>query len=172
MTRFREALVLDASFNPLAVVPWERAVTLTVGRKARVLESQGVVTGRNWEVAIPSVLVLISYIRRFVNRGVAFSRSNVYLRDGHACQYCGKRFGGTRGLTLDHVIPRAQGGTNTWENIVAACVPCNARKADRTPKEARMKLLKEPIRPTWLPNKVAKVHGETPAEWKEYLAWT
>lgn len=172
MVRFREALVLDAAFNPLAVVPWERAVTLSIGRKARVLESQGTVAGRGWTVEIPSVLVLLSYIRRFVTRGVAFSRGNVYLRDQHTCQYCAKRFGGTRGLTLDHVVPRSRGGTNTWENVVTCCVPCNSHKASRTPREARMRLLKEPVRPAYLPHKVAKVREDTPREWREYLAWT
>ena len=171
MVRFREALVLDAAFNPLAVVPWQRAVTLFVSRKGRVLESQGTVTGRDWELPIPSVLVLFDYIRRFVSRGVAFSRGNVYLRDHYTCQYCGHRLSGGRGLTLDHVVPRSRGGPSTWENIVAACIPCNARKADRTPREARMKLLKEPVQPRWLPAKTPASRANVPEDWKSYLSW-
>lgn len=171
MVRYREALVLDAAFNPLAVVPWQRAVTLFVGRKARVLESQGTVTGRGWEVQIPSVLVLLGYIRRFVTGGVAFSRGNVYLRDKWTCQYCAQRFGSTKGLTLDHVVPRSRGGPSSWTNIVTACIPCNARKADRTPKEARMKLLAEPVQPRWLPTKTPGAKGNVPEDWKSYLSW-
>ena len=81
---------------------------------------------------------------------MTFSRRNIFKRDHYVCQYCGNQ-PGTDELSIDHVVPRAQGGVSNWTNCVLACMTCNKRKADRTPREAGMRLRKAPVRPTWKP---------------------
>ncbi|NNE43274.1 MAG: HNH endonuclease [Gemmatimonadetes bacterium] len=103
----------------------------------------------NSQIPLPEIVVLEHY-GKVPRRSVAFNRKNLFVRDQNRCQYCRRRLE-TRELTIDHVVPRAQGGTSTWENCVLACVPCNRRKAHRTPAEARMFLLREPVRPRWTP---------------------
>jgi 5-methylcytosine-specific restriction endonuclease McrA len=98
---------------------------------------------------VPEVVALTHYDRIPTN-AVTFSRRNIYKRDRYTCQYCGAQ-PGTEELTLDHVLPRAQGGISTWENCVLACIGCNKRKADRTPEQAGMPLRKRPVRPVWRP---------------------
>ena len=89
--------------------------------------------------------------RTAINRArVRFSRLNIYARDRNTCQYCGRRPPRAE-LNLDHVIPRSRGGVTNWENVVCSCVPCNLKKGGRTPDEARMRLLRHPIRPRWTP---------------------
>ena len=94
---------------------------------------------------MPEVIVLKTYDRLPTN-SVTFSRRNIFKRDRFTCQFCGRQ-PGSEALTIDHVVPRSQGGTSTWENCVLACIDCNARKADRTPEQARMPLRHAPIRP-------------------------
>jgi len=110
-------------------------------------ESIGLVKGR---VRIPRTILLTLY-DKLPHKEVRFTRHSVYERDKYTCQYCGHKFGKHQDskLNLDHVIPRERGGTTNWENIVTACIPCNTLKANRTPMEARMKLLKLPVRPKW-----------------------
>ena len=98
---------------------------------------------------VPEVVTLTDY-DRLPAAAVSFSRRNIFKRDHYTCQYCGVQPGGEE-LTIDHVVPRAQGGTSTWTNCVLACVACNKRKADRTPDQAGMRLRKQPIRPNWKP---------------------
>ena len=100
-------------------------------------------------VRVPEVVAL-TYYDRTQATNVTFSRRNIFKRDRFTCQYCGVQ-PGTDELTLDHVVPRAQSGTSSWENCVLACVACNKHKADRTPVQAKMKLRKSPIRPMWKP---------------------
>jgi 5-methylcytosine-specific restriction endonuclease McrA len=103
------------------------------------------IRGANIEFRVPEVILLSRY-DRLPKRTVHFSRRNLYKRDQMTCQYCGATPGSSE-LTIDHVLPRAQGGQTTWENCVLACLPCNQRKADRTPKQAKMKLAKVPKKP-------------------------
>ena len=98
---------------------------------------------------VPEVIVLADY-DRLPSAAVSFSRRNIFKRDHYTCQYCGCQ-PGSEELTIDHVVPRSQGGTSTWENCVLACIACNKRKADRTPQQAGMQLRKQPVRPTWKP---------------------
>lgn len=98
---------------------------------------------------VPEVISLMPYDRVPV-RQVPFSRRNVFKRDRYTCQYCGVRPGSAE-LTIDHVVPRAQGGVSRWDNCVLACVACNTRKANRTPQQAGMWLRQEPVRPAWQP---------------------
>ena len=119
------------------------------------------------EIAVPEVIVLSKY-SDVPRRGVAFSRSNLYRRDGYMCQYCGVR-AGTQELTIDHVIPRSRGGTSTWNNCVVACVKCNFKKANRTPAEAGFKLSKSPCKPNWTPRLVlARIPYR--ASWEKFVS--
>ena len=98
----------------------------------------------------PPEVVSLTHFDRLPTAAVAFSRRNVAKRDHYTCQYCGAQ-PGVADLTVNHVIPRAQGGGSTWTNCVVACAGCNARKADRTPEQAGMRLKKTPARPEWKP---------------------
>lgn len=102
-----------------------------------------------YKLRVPEVVTVAHYDKIPASK-LAFSRKNLFRRDKCTCQYCGKQ-PGTKDLTIDHVHPKSRGGKSTWENCVLACIRCNHRKADRTPREARMKLLKEPVAPPWRP---------------------
>lgn len=114
---------------------------------------------------LPEVIGLAHY-DRLGSSAVTFSRRNVARRDHYTCQYCGVQPGVGR-ITVDHVIPRSQGGATTWTNCVAACLECNGRKADRTPEQARMRLRHPPIRPEWRPHFAAI--DRRPASWDRFL---
>src|SRR5579884_3546663 len=142
-------LLLDSTYEPLKVIGWERAIYLVFSGKAEVVEeSEKEVRSSSKSWKLPSV---IRQFGKFKRRGdVQFSRINIYMRDAWTCQYCGKKKA-TRELTFDHVIPRAHGGKTNWTNIVTACRRCNATKADQTLTQARMTLIREPVKPKWLP---------------------
>ncbi len=160
-------LLLNASFEPMKVIPWQRAITLLVLDKAELLEAYDeVVRSVSVEIALPSVVRLRRYARGR-RAGVTFSRANVFRRDEFTCQYCGEQPGASN-LTFDHVIPRARGGRTEWTNIVTACVRCNARKAARTPAQARMALRRAPVRPASMPAVAAR--DALHATWLGYLA--
>jgi 5-methylcytosine-specific restriction endonuclease McrA len=121
---------------------------------------------RSSRLRVPEVIVLKTYDRLPTN-AVTFSRRNIFRRDRFTCQFCGRQ-PGSEELTIDHVVPRAQGGTSTWENCVLACIDCNARKADRTPEQARMPLRHVPTRPTWKPLYAA--HGARISSWSRFIS--
>ncbi|MBP6832752.1 MAG: HNH endonuclease [Deltaproteobacteria bacterium] len=158
-------LLLNATFEPLKIISWQRAVTLMFLGKAELVEAYDeIIRGISTSIAMPSVVRLRRYARH--DRRVKFSRGNVYRRDGYACQYCGVQPGASR-LTLDHVVPRARGGRMEWTNIVTCCVTCNGRKADRTPEQARMELARPPVRPARM---CAVARAEAPhTAWIDYL---
>lgn len=134
-------LVLNGNYEPLNVTRVRRAVLLLIRGRAEIIENgRGYLQSTSIALEVPSVIRLSSYVRR-PPAPHRLTRREVFNRDRQTCQYCG-RVG--KNLTLDHVMPRYRGGQNTWENVVAACIPCNHRKAGRTPQEARMKLLQEP----------------------------
>lgn len=143
------ALVLNADFRPLSYYPlslwpWEEAVKAVYQDRVDVVSHYDkVVRSPSMELQLPSVIALKSYVDQ--DRKPAFTRFNVFLRDGFTCQYCGDNSGSE--LTFDHVVPRSRGGRTTWENIVAACSPCNLRKGGRTPQQAHMPIRKMPHRP-------------------------
>ncbi len=112
-------------------------------------EGEPVIRSARRAIRVPEVICLMRY-DRVPRSAVAFSRRNVAKRDHHTCQYCGGQPGWDQ-ITIDHVVPRSQGGASTWTNCVAACEACNARKADRTPEQAGMPLRKRPTRPDWKP---------------------
>lgn len=121
----------------------------------------------NFEVCVPRVLRLLHY-DRLPKQRVRLNRRNVFARDENRCQYCNKRFP-TNELSLDHVLPTCRGGETSWENLVCACVKCNVRKGGRTPKEAGMKLAKQPIRPKRSPLMTIKLGNPKYASWKTFL---
>ena len=140
---------MNSAFEPVRVINWQKALILWLQGKVEILEfhAQFVRSSRE-SFQLPSVIRLKTYIRPWVGTRIKLSRENVYLRDGHICQYCQKRFG-NRELTFDHVVPVSRGGRKTWDNIVTACRPCNHRKGNRTPEAVGMKLIRKPKRPKW-----------------------
>lgn len=162
-------LLLNATYEPLKVISWQRAVTMTWLGKVEVLRSyESILRAVTISFQAPAVVRLVQYVRRHKVR-LAFSRRNVFLRDDHRCQYCGEWFPANE-LTCDHVVPRSHGGGTSWENVVAACAPCNRRKGGRTPEQARMVLKTRPTRPHALPGALTKIGSDgAPEVWRDYL---
>lgn len=164
----RPALVLNKSWQAIHVLSVMDALTKVWLQKAKVVDpadyqmyewedwasfepekDELTIRSPHSSIKVPEVIVLTDY-NRLPRSGVAFNRKNLYVRDQFACQYCSKRLK-REDLTIDHVNPRAKGGISSWTNCVVACFPCNHRKADKSLKQAGMKLLKEPKKPQWVP---------------------
>jgi len=168
------ALVLNADFRPLSYYPlslwnWQDAIkAVFMDRVNIVSEYDRVVSSPSFDMRLPSVVSLKNYVTPV--RFPAFTRFNLFLRDQFTCQYCGIE----DDLTFDHVIPRAKGGVTSWENVVAACSPCNLRKSDKLPKTARMWPSQQPYRPS-----VHQLHANgrlfppnfLHESWQDYLYW-
>lgn len=165
-----KALVLNASYEPLRIVSWQKALTLWFQDKVEILEyHKAFVRSVTASFDIPSVLKLKNYIRPKKVDGVRFCRENVYIRDNYTCQYCAHKFS-AKDLTIDHVLPASQGGPKIWTNVVTACRKCNQTKANRTPEKAKMPLLRTPRAPAWLPVLEHEVLTDKfPTSWKDYL---
>jgi 5-methylcytosine-specific restriction endonuclease McrA len=168
-----QTLLLNATYEPLKVVHWQKAVTLLCQGKVEVVEVYDrEIRAVRFSFKLPSVIRLLRYIkikRRFDY--VPFSRANIYSRDRHCCQYCGNQLP-TSELTFDHVVPVAQGGRKDWENIVTCCINCNRRKGGRTPEEARMRLVRTPRRPESAPAiRITIGLRNAPESWRDYLYW-
>jgi len=161
-------LVLNQNYEPLNVCHVHRAIVLIYQAKAEMLEDgQGYIHTFSRSFPIPSVIRLPYMVKRPTRIDRKLTRMEIFNRDGHTCQYCGKQ---TRGLTLDHVMPRSRGGQHTWENVVAACVNCNRKKAGHTPEEANMKLRHKPAPPhmsrySYIPSHVLELRRE----WERYF---
>jgi len=181
-----KVLVLNRHFLPVHVTSVRRAFSLLYQGLAEAVDEQyrtfdfdswsalsasvhddtiGMV---NRVIRVPRVILLLTY-DRIPKRQVRFNRFNVYARDRNTCQYCGRRFPRTE-LNLDHVIPRSQGGTSTWENIVCSCHVCNRLKGGRTPREAGMKLLHPARRPEWTPFMLETFSLRRYREWLPFLS--
>ncbi len=120
-----------------------------------------------FEIQVPRIIRLLAY-ERFPRQKVKFNRKNLFARDGNRCQYCGKKFPTTE-LSLDHLVPRSRGGRATWENIVCACLRCNVRKGGRTPREAGMRLIRDPVEPKTSPVLSLKLSHRKYRSWKTFL---
>ncbi|MCK4874136.1 MAG: HNH endonuclease [Phycisphaerales bacterium] len=120
-----------------------------------------------FDIAVPKIIRVLGY-DRFPRQQVKLNRRNIYARDRSRCQYCGKHFPTTE-LSIDHVLPRTQGGEHVWQNVVCACTRCNARKGGRTPTEAHMKLIRPPIRPRRNPAVQLRLGQDRYASWKAFL---
>jgi len=160
-------LVLNQGFEPHDVCRTRRAIVLVFCGKAELVEdSRGEVHSVSRSFAIPSVIRLTQRVRRpFHERRL--TRLEVFVRDNYTCQYCGR---GTRELTLDHVVPRSQGGVHSWENVVSACRACNRRKGGRTPEQAGMKLLSEPRAPRMYGYNVPYHYFCAHTDWQKYVS--
>jgi len=168
------ALVLNADFRPLSyfplsVWPWQESVKAVFMRRVDVVaEYDRMVRSPTSELRLPSVVALREFVRR--DRPPAFTRFNVFLRDGFRCVYCGS----AEDLTFDHVLPRSRGGRTTWENIVTACSPCNLRKGGRPPEDSGLRLPSAPRRPTAFQlqeNGRRFPPGHLHQTWVDFLYW-
>jgi 5-methylcytosine-specific restriction endonuclease McrA len=157
-------LVLNATFDPLCVVSDRRAVVLVLSEVADMVHpSEAVIRSAHLSVVVPSVVRLRRYARVPYRWRTPLNRRSVFARDGHRCQYCGNA-----AESIDHVVPRSRGGPHTWENVVAACRPCNVRKRDRFLHETSMRLHCTPSQPkgtSWLTLGL----GTVPDAWAPYL---
>ncbi|MEK7269512.1 MAG: HNH endonuclease [Planctomycetota bacterium] len=186
-------LILNKFFYALHVIPARRAfilltkgiaeiideeagqfVSYDLGRWVESADGNGNGNGNDdWvrtisrRIRVPRILRLLGY-GDMPRRDVQFSRRNLYTRDGYRCQYCNRRLPPAE-LSLDHVVPRAYGGRSTWENMVAACGPCQRKKGGRTPSEVGMRLLAKPVRPKTNPTIVVKMRTPKYAIWRTFM---
>lgn len=162
-------LVLNASYEPLAIIPAQDAMTLWAKDRVVVLEEHPrEARAVNFTFHWPSVVRLKAYKKIKQRPTVQFTRPNVYARDQFECQYCLQPFD-PEDLTFDHVVPAAHGGTRSWTNIVTACAACNRKKGSRTPAEAGMRD-QHPRRPVVLtPGMTLTTYYRTPEAWRPYL---
>lgn len=168
------ALVLNADYRPLSYYPlslwsWQDAIKAVFLDRVNIVSTYDTaVHSPSFEMQLPSVVCLKSYVKPA--KYPAFTRFNVFLRDKFSCQYCGD----SHELTFDHVIPRSKGGQTLWDNVVAACAPCNLKKGNRMPKVAGMIPAQMPYQPT-----VHELHRNGRAfppnylheSWHDYLYW-
>jgi len=182
---YSNVLVLNKSFLPVHVTTVRRAFCLLYAGLAKAVNAQyetfdfdswrEVSIERNDEtiglvdrvIKVPRVILLIAY-DRVPKRRIRFSRYNIFARDRNTCQYCGGKFARSE-LNLDHVIPRSQWGTSTWENVVCSCHECNRRKGGKTPEQARMRLVAHPRRPAWTPPLNVSLREAIRKEWVPFL---
>ncbi|MBS1952982.1 MAG: HNH endonuclease [Cyanobacteria bacterium SZAS-4] len=159
-----KVLVLNASYEPLNICTWRRAVVLLMKGKAEQIEHNGKLVYADFP--LPTVIRLRSYVK-IPYKEISLSRRNLLHRDNYTCQYCGDR---RHDLTIDHIVPRSKGGTDSWDNVVAACLKCNVKKGDRTPNQANMALQVVPRRPpshVYFEISKHSISGEF--SWKKYV---
>ena len=159
-------LVLNAGYEPLAVVSFKRALVLVMNDKATVIEHtvDDPVWAARGAYERPVVIILSRYVRVPMTRRMPVTRRGVLRRDDHRCGYCGKS-----AATIDHVVPRSRGGADSWENLVACCLRCNNTKSDRTPQEMGWQLRFTPRPPHGTGWTVRGVERQDP-RWEPYLA--
>ncbi|HOC93439.1 MAG TPA: HNH endonuclease [bacterium] len=161
-----DVLVLNASYEVLNITRWQRAICLVFSGKAEMLEQRDRSARSQFqEFDMPSVIKMNYYVKK-PRMQVPFSRGNVFMRDHHTCQYCGKTRKAAE-LTLDHIMPRSLGGETCWENLVTACKHCNVKKGNRTPEAAGMKLRKTPRAPQFTPTLQACFRED----WEKYVPY-
>ena len=161
-----QVLVLNASYEPLNITTWRRAMVMMIKGKAESLEQD---TSR--EIRQGTHLPTVIRLRQYVHvpfRQLPLTRRNLFQRDHQTCQYCGSR---DQPLSIDHVVPRSRGGSDTWENVTTACLSCNVRKGNRTPKEASMPLHRAPHRPlsSFSFEASRHIHSGRHSEWSKYV---
>lgn len=167
-----KVLKLDQNYTPIEIISWKEAIRLIFLDKAEIIREYDDKFIRTSKIVfkMPAVIRLSGVFNRPRKR-IKFNRKNIWARDRFQCQYCQKRFSSSD-LTLDHVIPRAQGGTTCWENIVACCKDCNDRKRNRTPAQANMKLKRHPAKPDWMPVAIMSLSRPSiPEPWRDFCFW-
>jgi 5-methylcytosine-specific restriction endonuclease McrA len=181
----RPALVLNRNWQAVNVATVARALVLVWNESARVVdpddyqlycwedwsklrprEGEAFIQAVRFRLRVPEVVTLVDY-DRLPAAAASFSRRNIFKRDHYTCQYCGVQ-PGSEELTIDHVVPRAQGGESRWDNCVLACLDCNKRKADRTPQQAKMRLKHKPVQPIW--NPLYAAHDVRIESWTKFVS--
>jgi len=189
-----KVLVLNRLYAAVRVISARRAFALLIGDRAEVIsvengryanydfeswtdiadlqkrfepDAHTWVRTPSFEIAVPKIIRLLGY-DRLPKQHVKLTRRNIFARDRNKCQYCGKTFPTTE-LSLDHVTPRVQGGENSWENIVCACVKCNMKKGGRTPRQAHMTLIQKPAKPKRNPTITLRLGERKYHSWKQFL---
>ena len=160
--------MLNATYEPLSVVPMPRAINLILAGKAEMTEASDMMLHSvSMSMPAPMVVRLLHYVRVPRNLPMPLSRRAVLLRDAFTCQYCGLQ-PGKEALTIDHILPRSRGGRTDWENVTTACGNCNRKKGNRLPDEAGMTILHAPTRPRFWSMALLTVPGNE--AWRKYLA--
>lgn len=188
-----DVLVLNKAWAPLHIVDWKVAMSYMFQEKARpinhvddvfitynyedwakfsITQHDGVdfykVYTSDYPIAIPEIMTLTKF-DTLPKRHVKYSRQRIFTRDGHRCGYCGKKFKSGE-LTMDHIIPKCVGGKKTFDNIISSCLPCNQRKADRTPEQAGMTLKFKPHKPVWYSPLAGKTVDNVPCKsWQHFM---
>jgi 5-methylcytosine-specific restriction endonuclease McrA len=164
-------LLLSATYEPLKIISWKKAIVLFYLGKVEVVERYNrMVHSPTTAVPLPAVVRLQRYVKG-IPRRVKFSRQNLYHRDNYTCQYCHKTHPSHQ-LTYDHVIPRSRGGETSWSNVVTACIRCNLKKGNKLLQQVNFQLLAEPREPRWLPIFAHNLGQQsTPHVWQTYLHW-
>jgi 5-methylcytosine-specific restriction endonuclease McrA len=179
-------LVLNRYFVPVTITSVKRAFVLMYSGVAKAVGSdyetfdfeswsqisalkgdEDVIRTVNAVILTPRVIVLVRY-EGVIRKEAKFNRINIFRRDGGTCQYCAGKFSRSE-LTIDHVVPRSQGGRSVWDNVVCCCVDCNRKKGGRTPEQARMKLKRKPKKPLWDPFSNIYIKAVMYKEWEPYL---
>lgn len=162
-------LVLNHTYEPINVCGARRAVRMMLLGKAETIEMDGVmVRSERMAFRMPVVIRLLRFAHVPRKAEVPFNKKNVFRRDGHTCQYCGS----AADLTIDHIVPLSKGGRGSWENVVCCCRKCNARKGNRLPEEAGMRLLRPARKPKYYPFEwmSARMANSHQLQWEKYLA--
>ena len=161
----KKVLLLNQSYQPLMTLGAKRAIILSFTDKVEVLERYlDEIRSINLSIYIPSVIRLKDYVK-LNQKKIPLSRKNILKRDNHICQYCNSK---SKFMTIDHIIPKDKGGRDSWENLVAACVPCNTKKGNKLLKDIDMILLKKPKAPSFLFNIQSELSNSQDS-WKPYL---
>jgi 5-methylcytosine-specific restriction endonuclease McrA len=168
-----QTLLLNATYEPLRVVHWQKAITLWCQGKVEIVAHHDrEVRSVSFAIRLPSVIRLLRRIR--IRRGVQtvpFSRANIYARDNHSCQYSAHVLSSAE-QKFHHELPEPQGGRKDWENIVTCRISCNRRKGGRTPEQAGMKLIRPPKRPDRVPAlRITFGLRNAPESWRDYVYW-
>lgn len=167
-----DTLVLNASFEPMGLVTWQRAMTLFCEGKVEIVSEyeDRQVRSVTLTFKMPSVVRFLKWVRNR-KKAIKFSRENIYIRDGGKCQYCLKAVSRSD-YTYDHILPRRLGGQTTWTNVCVACVSCNQKKGGRTPEQAKMPIKAMPVKPTKLPDQLSIsvfYRKGMPPSWKQWM---
>ena len=164
-------LLLNASYEPIRVISWKKAITLFFLEKVEVVETyERDIRSVNLSIKMPAVVRLLRYAK-FSRRKPPLTKMNLMARDINACQYCSIELA-YKDATIDHVKPRSHGGETSWSNVVLCCHSCNRKKGGRNPQQANMELNKVPIQPEWLPVLNVQLSPMLPESWIIFLKET
>ena len=161
----RKVLLLNSSYEPLMIVNGKKAIVMMILNKVEYVENTSeFISSVNYTINLPSIIKLKSYVY-LKKRKLSLTRKNIFFRDNHICQYCGKV---QASLTIDHVIPKDKGGKDSWENLVSACSKCNIKKGNRNLENVEMRLLKKPNKPSYIMH-LQKYASDEYFSWRPYL---